>query len=81
MRIDPPPSLPWASGTMPAATAAAAPPLEPPDERLKSQGLRVGPPLRRASVVGAMQNSGTVVRAKAIRPAASKRSASVALRG
>ncbi len=30
IRIDPPPSLAWAIGTMPAATAAAAPPLEPP---------------------------------------------------
>ena len=28
MRIDPPPSLAWASGTMPLATAAAEPPLE-----------------------------------------------------
>lgn len=33
MRIDPPPSLPCAIGTMPAATAAAAPPLEPPGLR------------------------------------------------
>src|SRR6218665_1266758 len=30
MRMEPPPSLPCAIGTMPAATAAAAPPLEPP---------------------------------------------------
>ncbi|MNL32327.1 hypothetical protein D3C87_1541720 [compost metagenome] len=78
--MEPPPSLPCAKGTMPAATAAAAPPLEPPVERVGSQGLRVGPPLRAASVVGAMQNSGTVVRANGIRPAASNRSASVALR-
>jgi hypothetical protein len=28
--------------TIPAATAAAGPPLEPPVDRLKSQGLRVG---------------------------------------
>ena len=30
MRIEPPPSLACATGTMPAATAAAEPPLEPP---------------------------------------------------
>ena len=30
MRIEPPPSLACAAGTMPAATAAAEPPLEPP---------------------------------------------------
>ena len=42
-RIDPPPSLAWAAGTMPAATAAAAPPLEPPALCWVFQGLRVGP--------------------------------------
>src|SRR2546427_5949608 len=40
MRIEPPPSLACATGTRPAATAAAEPPLEPPGERLVSQGLR-----------------------------------------
>jgi len=30
IRIEPPPSVPWASGRMPAATAAAEPPLDPP---------------------------------------------------
>jgi len=30
MRIEPKPSLAWARGTMPLATAAAAPPLDPP---------------------------------------------------
>jgi hypothetical protein len=44
MRIDPPPSEPWASGTMPAATAAPAPPLEPPALWERFQGLRVGAP-------------------------------------
>ncbi len=33
MRIDPPPSLAPAHGTIPAATAAADPPDEPPGER------------------------------------------------
>ena len=43
MRIDPPPSVPTASGTMPAATDAAAPPLDPPVVRERSCGLRVTP--------------------------------------
>src|SRR5512139_3801714 len=43
MRIEPPPSLACAAGTMPAATAAAEPPLEPPELCDGCQGLRVGP--------------------------------------
>jgi hypothetical protein len=43
MRIDPPPSDAWATGAMPDATAAAAPPDEPPGVRVVSQGLRVMP--------------------------------------
>src|ERR1700730_12309648 len=43
MRIEPPPSDPVASGTIPAAMAAALPPDEPPGERDTSHGLRVGP--------------------------------------
>ena len=42
MRIEPPPSLPWASGTMPAATAAAAPPDEPPGRALGVPGVARG---------------------------------------
>jgi hypothetical protein len=42
MRIDPPPSEPWASGTSPAATAAAAPPEEPPAVRVGSHGVTLG---------------------------------------
>src|SRR2546427_12313155 len=57
MRIEPPPSLACATGTRPAATAAAEPPLEPPGERLVSQGLRVGPDAR-GSGVGAGRSSG-----------------------
>jgi len=44
MRIDPPPSLPGATGRRPAATAAAAPPLEPPAPSPVDQGLRVTGP-------------------------------------
>src|SRR5580765_5468115 len=43
MRIDPPPSLAWATGTSPAATAAAEPPDEPPVECPMFQGLRQAP--------------------------------------
>ncbi len=57
MRMEPPPSPPWAMGTMRAATAAAEPPLEPPGVRERSQGLRVAPKSR-GSVYGARPNSG-----------------------
>ena len=43
MRIEPAPSEPIAAGTSPAATAAAAPPLEPPGVWSVFQGLRVAP--------------------------------------
>src|SRR6516165_11526077 len=43
MRTDPAPSEPIAAGTIPAATAAAEPPLEPPGVWSKLQGLRVAP--------------------------------------
>ena len=42
-RIEPPVSVPIAQGALPAATAAALPPLEPPGTRSGSQGLRTGP--------------------------------------
>ena len=45
MRMDPPPSLPWAAGASRAATAAAAPPLEPPADRVRSHGVRAGGPI------------------------------------
>ena len=43
MRIEPPPSEPWASGIVPAATAAAAPPDEPPGVCSGLHGLRHAP--------------------------------------
>ena len=43
IRSDPPPSLPSVSGTVPDATAAAEPELEPPVVRETSHGLRVVP--------------------------------------
>lgn len=41
IRIEPPPSPPIATGTIPDATAAAEPPLEPPGENALRHGLRV----------------------------------------
>jgi len=68
MRIDPPPSLPWATGTMPAATAAADPPEEPPVVLVGSQGFFEAPK-RRGSVVGRMPNSGALVLPHTTKPA------------
>ena len=45
MRIEPPPSLPCATGMKPLATAAPAPPLEPPALRPVSHGVRAGGPM------------------------------------
>ena len=42
MRIEPPPSVPCATGRMPAATAAAAPPDDPPADRVVSHGVTAG---------------------------------------
>src|SRR5213595_309370 len=42
-RIEPKPSVAWAIGSMRAPTAAAAPPLDPPELRVGSQGFFVGP--------------------------------------
>ena len=43
MRTEPPPSEPVASGTMPAASAAALPPDDPPTLFSVFQGLEVAP--------------------------------------
>ena len=68
MRIEPRPSLAWAMGTMPEATAAADPPEEPPAMWPGFQGLRQGP--RRAlSVVPVMPYSGVLVLPRGMTPA------------
>ena len=41
MRVLPPASVPTASGVIPAATEAEAPPEDPPGVSARSQGLRV----------------------------------------
>ena len=68
MRIEPPPSLPWAIGTIPADTAAPEPPDEPPGVRSVSHGLRVGPK-RRGSVTGRIPNSGELTFPTITKPA------------
>src|SRR3954468_23582756 len=67
MRIEPPPSLACAAGTMPAATAEDAPPDEPPGVRPRSHGLRAAPS-RSLSVTGHRPNSGVLVLPKISSP-------------
>ncbi len=69
IRIEPPPSPAWATGTMPDATAAALPPLEPPGERSRSQGLCAAP-WASGSVVGSRPNSGVLALPTMTNPAA-----------
>src|SRR5205085_7367535 len=76
IRIEPPPSVACASGRIRAATAAAAPPDEPPEECAGFHGLRVGPN-RRDSVVGIRPNSGVELFPKMATPVARKRRARV----
>ena len=72
MRIEPPPSLAWAMPTIPAATAAALPPEEPPGVRSRFQGLWAAPK-RSGSVTGRMPSSGQLVLPTTIAPAARRR--------
>src|SRR5512145_961673 len=60
IRIDPPASVPTASGPSPVATAAAAPPLDPPGVCSRLQGLRLGPKSR-LLVIALWPNSGVLV--------------------
>src|SRR5687767_5960280 len=60
IRIEPPPSPPAPIGTIPEATAAPDPPLEPPGVRDGSQGFRAGP-RNSDSVNGVSPNSGVLV--------------------
>ena len=72
MRIEPPPSLPWAAGARPAATAAAAPPLDPPGVRVVSHGLRHGP-FSSDSVTAVIPSSGVFVFPITTKPASFSR--------
>ena len=70
--MDPPLSVAWAAGSMPEATAQAEPPLDPPAERVASNGFTVGP-----NSFGAVQilspNSGVLVLPRMTKPAALRR--------
>ena len=60
LRSEPPMSEPSASGTIPDASAHAAPPQEPPADRVGSTGLRVVPKIV-LNVCEPAANSGTLV--------------------
>jgi hypothetical protein len=68
LRSEPPMSEPSASGTIPDARAHAAPPEEPPAERVGSTGLSVVPKTR-LKVCEPAANSGTLVRPITTTPA------------
>jgi len=78
MRMEPPPSLAWATGNIPEATAAAAPPLDPPGVWSTSHGLRVAP-YRLFSVTVTEPNSGVLVLPVRMKPARTRASATGAL--
>src|SRR5437879_12478074 len=80
LRIDPPPSVPIASGPRPAATAAPAPPEEPPGVWPRLHGLRVAPK-RRLSVTPTQPSVGVFVLPSMIAPAAFRRSTGGAASG
>src|SRR5690349_12158328 len=73
LRSDPPRSLPSAIGTMPHASATAAPPLLPPQVLLRSHGLRVAPNTA-LKVCEPAPNSGVLVLPSVIAPAFLSRS-------
>ena len=72
MRTEPAPSVPTAAGPMPDATAAAAPPDDPPGVILGFHGLRVTP-VSRLSVVPLIPNSGVFVLPNNTAPASRNR--------
>jgi hypothetical protein len=61
IRMEPAPSPPLATATIPPATAAALPPLEPPGDRDVSQRLWVGP-RDSGSVIPSSPSSGVLER-------------------
>ena len=72
MRIEPPPSEPVATGTIPVATATAEPPEDPPDVRSRLNGLRVAPN-NGLSVTPLAASSGVLVLPTTMQPAALRR--------
>ncbi|SIM10796.1 Uncharacterised protein [Mycobacteroides abscessus subsp. abscessus] len=76
-RMEPPVSVPMASGAWKAANAAALPPPEPPGTRSTSQGLRVGP-YAEFSVEEPIANSSMFVLPRIGIPASRSRAVTVA---
>ncbi len=72
IRIEPPPSVPTASGPSPAASAAAAPPLLPPGLRSRFHGFRVMP-VSGLSVTNLWPSSGVVVFPRITAPCSRRR--------
>src|SRR5918993_1416133 len=79
-RMDPPVSEPSASGVIPAATATAEPPLDPPGMRSTAHGFRAGPNAE-FSVDDPIANSSQLVLPTTIASAVSSRSTAVAVYG
>ncbi len=77
IRVEPPPSVAIASGAMPLATATAAPPLEPPEERSALHALRVRPNSGEL-VRHLLPNSGVVVLPIRMAPSARSRATATA---
>ena len=76
-RMDPPPSVPTARGPSPAATAAPAPPLDPPGVMSRFHGFLVAPKSG-LSVVPLWPNSGVLVLPIRMAPAPLRRSTATA---
>ena len=72
IRIEPPPSEPVASGTIPVAKAAALPPEDPPGVRSLDHGFLVAPK-RRLSVTPFHPSSGVLVLPTTTAPEALRR--------
>ena len=72
MRIEQPKSVPCAIGTMPVATATADPPDEPAGLSAGFHGLRVAPNSA-LTVFAPVANSGVLVLASTMAPAALRR--------
>src|SRR5215813_7392508 len=79
-RMEPPVSVPIASGASYAATAADEPPEDPPGMRLRSQGLWLGPKAE-FSVEDPMANSSMFVLPRMTTPASRSRLVTVASYG
>src|SRR6185436_16346957 len=75
-RMDPPVSEPSVATAVPAATAAAEPPLDPPGTRVRSRGLCTGPKAE-FSFDEPIANSSQFNLPKMIAPAASSRATAV----